>query len=184
MTFTWSDWFGFASHWLKSDSFKPTTKRSNRNRVITFDSHSKTTLMDGVYTYQNWACIWITCISAPCSVKLFREKGERGKTNKLSSVVFLWSLSKYFCSVAFVLILIRIQLSWSAIQTPNWRSYDLEEPSTPYQKLVEQFFFSSRAGKNSQCACLPHRPCDMFIRMCTEAGVACVHLDFSPLTLW
>ena len=36
--------FGFASHWLKNwrDSFKPITKRSNRNHVITFDSHLKT----------------------------------------------------------------------------------------------------------------------------------------------
>ena len=33
--------FGFASQWFKSwcDSFKPTTKRGNRNHVITFDSH-------------------------------------------------------------------------------------------------------------------------------------------------
>ena len=31
---------GFASHWLKNwrDSFKPITKRSNLNHVITFDS--------------------------------------------------------------------------------------------------------------------------------------------------
>ena len=36
--------FGFASHWLKiwRESFKPITKRSNRNHVITFDSHLKT----------------------------------------------------------------------------------------------------------------------------------------------
>ena len=34
----------FASHWLKNwrESFKPITKRSNRNHVITFDSHLKT----------------------------------------------------------------------------------------------------------------------------------------------
>jgi len=33
--------FGFASRWLKNwrDSFKPITRRSNRNPVITFDSH-------------------------------------------------------------------------------------------------------------------------------------------------
>ena len=39
--------FGFASHWLKNwrDSFKSITKRSNRNRVITFDSHLKTALV-------------------------------------------------------------------------------------------------------------------------------------------
>ena len=38
--------FGFASDWLKNwrDSFKPITKRSNRNHVITFDGHLKTTL--------------------------------------------------------------------------------------------------------------------------------------------
>ena len=38
--------FGFSSHWLKNwhDSFKPITKRSNRNHVITFDSHLKTAL--------------------------------------------------------------------------------------------------------------------------------------------
>ena len=39
--------FGFDSHWLKNwrDSFKPVTKRSNRNYVITFDSHLKTALI-------------------------------------------------------------------------------------------------------------------------------------------
>ena len=38
---------GFASHWLKNwrESFKPITKRSNRNHVITFDSHLKTALI-------------------------------------------------------------------------------------------------------------------------------------------
>ena len=38
--------FGFASHWLKNwrESFKPITKRSNRNDGITFDSHLKTAL--------------------------------------------------------------------------------------------------------------------------------------------
>ena len=38
--------FGFASHWLKTwrDSLKPITMRSNRNHVITFDSHLKTAL--------------------------------------------------------------------------------------------------------------------------------------------
>ena len=38
--------FGFASHWLKNwrESFKPITKRSNHNHVITFDSDLKTAL--------------------------------------------------------------------------------------------------------------------------------------------
>ena len=36
----------FASHWLKNwgESFKPITKRSNRNHVIIFDSQLKTAL--------------------------------------------------------------------------------------------------------------------------------------------
>ena len=39
--------FGFDSRWLKNwrESFKPITKRSNRNHVITFDSHLKTALL-------------------------------------------------------------------------------------------------------------------------------------------
>ena len=39
--------FGFPSHWLINlrDIFKPITKRSNCNRVITFDSHVKTALL-------------------------------------------------------------------------------------------------------------------------------------------
>ena len=38
--------FGLDSHWLKNwrESFKPITKPSNRNHVITFDSHFKTAL--------------------------------------------------------------------------------------------------------------------------------------------
>ena len=38
--------FSFASHWLKNcrKSFKPITKCSNRNHVITFDSHLNTAL--------------------------------------------------------------------------------------------------------------------------------------------
>ena len=38
--------FGFASHSLKNwrESFKPITKPSNHNHVITFDSHLKTAL--------------------------------------------------------------------------------------------------------------------------------------------
>ena len=38
--------FHFAFHWLKNwcESFKPITKRSNRNHAITFDSLLKTAL--------------------------------------------------------------------------------------------------------------------------------------------
>ena len=41
--------FGFDYNWLKNwhESLKPITKRSNRNHVITFDSHLKTALVSG-----------------------------------------------------------------------------------------------------------------------------------------
>ena len=46
--------FGFASHWLKNrrESFKPITKRSNRNHVITFDNHLKTALSKVIWRLQ------------------------------------------------------------------------------------------------------------------------------------
>ena len=59
--------FGFTSHWLKNwrESFKPITKRSNRNHVITFDSHLKTALILNftLYTERPFRLsIWILMI--------------------------------------------------------------------------------------------------------------------------
>ena len=50
--------FGFDSHWLKNwrVSFKPIPKRSNRNHVITFDSHLKTALF--------CVCVWFCSFGA------------------------------------------------------------------------------------------------------------------------
>ena len=52
--------FGFASHWLKNwrESFKPITKRSNRNHVITFDSHLKTALTSYIVVYRSVSIIY------------------------------------------------------------------------------------------------------------------------------
>ena len=49
--------FGFDSHWLKNwrESFKPISKLSNRNHVITFDSHLKTALRT------KWASLNLVC---------------------------------------------------------------------------------------------------------------------------
>ena len=46
--------FGFGFHRLKNwrDSFKPITKRSNPNHVITFDSHLKTALSASIFFFQ------------------------------------------------------------------------------------------------------------------------------------
>ena len=50
--------FGFASHWLKNwrESFKPITKRSNRNYIITFDSHVETALI--IVIINNYSLRW------------------------------------------------------------------------------------------------------------------------------
>ena len=52
--------FCFDSHWLKNwrVSFKPITKRSNRNHVITFDSYLKTALnsFHGLLLIRNNPC--------------------------------------------------------------------------------------------------------------------------------
>ena len=55
--------FVFDSQWLKSwrESFKPITKRSNRNHVITFDINLKTalyTLLDE--TMQTWSSLTLS----------------------------------------------------------------------------------------------------------------------------
>ena len=50
--------FVFDSHWLKNwrESFKPIAKPSNRNHVITFDSHLKTALLCNSFF------VWGTCL--------------------------------------------------------------------------------------------------------------------------
>ena len=52
---------GFDSHWLKNwrESFKPITERSNRNHVITFDSHLKTALTHNSSRSHGWIVIEI-----------------------------------------------------------------------------------------------------------------------------
>ena len=56
--------FGFAFHWLKNwrESFKPITKRRNRNHVITFDSNLKTALstclIPNVLEKKNYIVFW------------------------------------------------------------------------------------------------------------------------------
>ena len=53
--------FGFASHWLKNwrESFKPVIKGSNRNHVIAFYSHLKTTLSQKL-TRDKFHCVELT----------------------------------------------------------------------------------------------------------------------------
>ena len=45
ITRTWRDWFCFSLVENWRESFKPITKRINRNNVITFGSHLKTALL-------------------------------------------------------------------------------------------------------------------------------------------
>ena len=72
--------FGFASHWLKNwrKSFKPITKRSNRNHVITFDSHLKTALnyplvLSWLSSYQAFPFILLLLLARKLSVKIYDQ---------------------------------------------------------------------------------------------------------------
>ena len=59
ITRTWCD-FGSTPHWLKNwrESFQPITRSSNRNRVITFDSHVKTALTKGLVSEETSVAKW------------------------------------------------------------------------------------------------------------------------------
>ena len=64
---------GFTSRWLKHwrEIFKPITKRSNRNRVITFDNHLKTALCPSntfIYTEKRKESAW-TCLPSRLFLK-------------------------------------------------------------------------------------------------------------------
>ena len=76
--------FGFASHWLKNwrESFKPITKRSNRNHVITFDSHLKTAL---ITTEANSAMNQSQFLAITCNLLKAREN----RTTKARLVLVL-----------------------------------------------------------------------------------------------
>ena len=71
--------FGFASHWLKNwrDSFKPITRRSNRNHVITFDGHLKlTTLLQPITTGTKSTMNQSQFLAIICSSREAREKSR------------------------------------------------------------------------------------------------------------
>ena len=69
--------FAFASHWLKNwhESFKPITKRSNRNHVITFDSTGRWIYLSLALTLERrisisfWRILVFSLISAAFCVK-------------------------------------------------------------------------------------------------------------------
>ena len=66
--------FGFASHWLKNwrESFKPITKHSNRNHVITFDSHLKTALIIPIIIIINIpSCCKTAVAGAPHFIRIY-----------------------------------------------------------------------------------------------------------------
>ena len=70
--------FDFASHWLKNwrDSFKPITKRSNRNHVITCDSHLKTALIGFICMHESITGVFVPRLSLDkpiIHIQLMRE---------------------------------------------------------------------------------------------------------------
>ena len=78
--------FGFASHWLKNwcESVKPITKHSNRNHVITFDSHLKTALIGFICMHESITGVLVPRLSLEkpiilCTpnIQLMRESWEK-----------------------------------------------------------------------------------------------------------
>ena len=65
--------FCFDSHWLKNwrESFKPITKRSNPNHVITFDSNLKTALYRCALLFSIGLCLSVALYSELCCLALF-----------------------------------------------------------------------------------------------------------------
>ena len=79
--------FGFASHWLKNwlESFKSITKRSNRNYVITFDSHLKTAL----YSRSN---AFICCCCCFLSIRVSGNSHHSISTKVCSKMPLTWPI--------------------------------------------------------------------------------------------
>ena len=78
--------FGFASHWLKNwrESFKPITKRSNRDHVIPFDSHLKTALTLTT-CYINWQPkkLFIYFLPDPIfPIRILQKRKKKGQKRK------------------------------------------------------------------------------------------------------
>ena len=71
---TWRDWFCFSL--AEKLSFKPITKRSNRNHVITVDSHLKTALSPNICIFYNFTIIIIIAIIIIGHVELVRSKKQ------------------------------------------------------------------------------------------------------------
>ena len=94
--------FGFDSHWLKNwrESFKPITKRSNRNHVITFDSHLKTALLCNL----NFALI----SEAAAADKTIYAKAVRDHFNVMDSTALCFKagdtivVRTHFCSFSYL----------------------------------------------------------------------------------
>ena len=70
--------FDFASRWWKNwrESFKPITKRSNRNHVITFDSQLKTALLRPITTGANSAMNQSQFLAVTCNSLVAWEKSR------------------------------------------------------------------------------------------------------------
>ena len=105
--------FGFDSHWLKNwrDIFKPITKRSNHDRVITFDSHLKTVLVrvcelvtvlrDTIVDHDKLCCCLVSsACSVACLVQTVRSYWISSLSHSLCLwIVFIWlarSRESYF----------------------------------------------------------------------------------------
>ena len=89
--------FGLYPHWLLARHFKPITRRSNHDRVITFDSHLKTvlvrvcelvTVLRDTFVDHDQLCCCL--VSSACSVACLVQTVGSYWISSLSHSLCLW----------------------------------------------------------------------------------------------
>ena len=122
--------FGFASHWLKNslEIFKPTARRGNRNRAITFDSHLKS--IPYVQTRSNCTGTHFSALCSPIHLNADKVIGDTSfhcfqSSIQLSLMIKLFNcsvLSGYLASLVMVSVFRRILLSPNNLALTCWNS--------------------------------------------------------------
>ena len=88
--------FDFASQWLKNwrGIFKPITKRNNRNHIVTFDSHLKTSLIPVKLTEKTCYLSEMPYNSPEQTKRQHQGDLPRKRGGKVSSLSADWTSSK------------------------------------------------------------------------------------------
>ena len=122
MTCTWCDWFWFCLSLVEiwRESFKPITKRSDRNHLITFDSHLKTTLfyllfvIFVIYFFEQVEVLWAITLMWTCHTHPYIHKGQSQQhySPKITSCS-AFSLTVFLISFMVCVFDVKYILNWA-----------------------------------------------------------------------